>query len=234
MEPPKDFKYLTFESAIKEIDILLSKHRYKWQIKALAWLDWEDIAQIIRLHLFKKWDLYNKEKPLAPWVNMIINNQMINLSRNVYLSMERPCLQNGGCAFNEGNDSCSFTKSGQQCGECPLFRKWEKSKKNSHNINLPVPMENHINEVFEMPSQDINLDKAIINFHEKMREMLTNTEYKVYNFLYIEHLSEQAVAEKMNYISTEKGRVAGYNSFLRIKKKILEVANKIKNEIDFV
>ena len=234
MDNIEQTKYPTFESALGQIDILLSKHKYKWSIKALAWLDWDDVAQIIRMHLFKKWHLYDKNKPLSPWVNMIINNQMINLSRNIYLSMERPCLQNGGCAYNEGNDGCSFTASGKQCGECPLFRKWEKSKKNSHNINLPLPMANHEQEVYELPYEEVNLDKGIINFHKKMKEMLTNTEYKVYHFLYIEHLSEQDTAQKMNYISTEKGRIAGYNTFLRIRKRILEIANKIKGEIDFV
>ena len=55
-----------------------------------------------------------------------------------------------------------------------------------------------------------------------MKEMLTNTEYRVYYYLYMQHLSEEETAEKMNYISRENGRTPGYNSFIRIKKKILK------------
>lgn len=225
---------MSFEEALPIINELLSKNKHKWLIKALPWLSWEDVEQIIRLHIFKKFHLFDQKQKLEPWANMIINNQMINLSRNVYLSMERPCLQNGGCAFNEGNDHCSFTPSGNQCSECPLYAKWEKTKKHSHNINLPLSLVNHEQEVFDIPTEDVNLDKAILQFNEKIKEKLTKIEYKIYHYIYIQHLSDLSVAEKMGYLSNEKNRKAGYATILRIKKKIWKVANEIKHEIDFI
>lgn len=223
-----EYNYPTFDSAIPIIEILLNKHKYKWSIKAIeGWFDFDDVKQIIYMHLFKKWHLYKPQQRLEPWVNAIISNQMINLSRNVYLSSERPCIQNGGCAFNEGNDNCSYTASGKQCEECPLYGKWNKKKRHAHNIKLPVSLVNHELEVFEMPMQDVNLEKGIINFNIKMEEVLNEDEFKVYNLLYMQHLSEKEATEKLECKPTS-------SSYVKIKKKILEVAYKVKNEIDFI
>ena len=48
----------------------------------------------------------------------------------------------------------------------------------------------------------------------------------VYNYLYIEFLSEEQVAKKMGYKTTEKNRQPGYKQIKNIKKNIIK---KVKN-----
>ena len=43
-------------------------------------MDYDDVSQIIRLHIYKKWDMYDPAKPLAPWLNRIITNQIKNFN----------------------------------------------------------------------------------------------------------------------------------------------------------
>ena len=68
----------TFEECIGFIDIEIKKRRNKWSLTSLHWMDYDDVSQIIRIHLNEKWHLYNSEKPLGPWVNRIISNQIKN------------------------------------------------------------------------------------------------------------------------------------------------------------
>ena len=43
-----------FEDKREDLDQLLLKYRPKWQLSALAWLDYDDVCQIIRLHVYNK------------------------------------------------------------------------------------------------------------------------------------------------------------------------------------
>lgn len=219
----------SFESCLGIIDNLLNRRRYKWQIRAIVWMDFEDIKQIIKLHLFKKWHLYDPNQPLEPWVAKVISSQMINLSRNVYYSNARPCLR---CPSNQGNNLCELTKSGEQDSSCSIFRRWEKSKKASFDIELALPLVNHEQEVHNMPSSDVNFDKGIEKFHIEMKKVLKPHEYRVYECLFILHLSEELTAERLGFRSSEPGRIAGYARIKQIEKIILQKANKLKDEID--
>lgn len=86
-------------------------------------MDFNDVSQILRIHINNKWPLYDQKQPLAPWVNRIISNQIKNLIRNNYGNYSRPCLK---CSAAEGEDLCKIY--GKQCGACPLYKKWEKRK----------------------------------------------------------------------------------------------------------
>ena len=77
-------KKLKFEDCIESIDSEISKRRGRWNLTALSWMDFDDVAQIIRIHIFKKWHLYDQSKSLAPWINTLISNQIKNLIRNNY------------------------------------------------------------------------------------------------------------------------------------------------------
>ena len=232
LEKKDESKFKTFEEFIPELEILLNKRRHKWSLVAIQWLDFDDIKQQIMLHIFKKFHLFDQSQPFAPWATTIINNQLKNLQRNLYYSCARPCVQN--CAFNEGADSCGHTKSGKQDSSCPLFKKWELKKKSAYDLRLPVSQENHQNEVFDMPLDNFNLEKAIENFHLEMKKILNITEWKLYYLLYVEKNSEEEVAKKLGYYSQEKcNRKPGYNSIIRIKKRILQKVNKVKDKIDF-
>ena len=75
----------SFEDSIDQINIEIIKRRPKWNLTVLAWMDFEDVSQILRIHIYKKWDLYDPDKPLGPWINRIISNQIKNLIRNKIL-----------------------------------------------------------------------------------------------------------------------------------------------------
>lgn len=220
-------KPISFEDSISLIYELLEKHRHKWQLKAVPYMDFDDVKQIIIFHIYKKWGQFNQSQPLSPWINRIISNQMTNLSRNVYGSMSRPCLK---CAANEGGDLCNIYSI--QCSKCPVYAKWEKSKKHAFDVNLPLPLANHEKEVFELVHEEINIDKGIQNFHIKMKKTLKPLEYRIYELLYIRHLSDNEVIKIV--FNTNGKEKSGYSSLLKMKKIIFITAQKIKNDIDFV
>ena len=156
-----------FEDNLKEIDEEIAKKRGKWNLKSLTWLDYEDVSQIIRFHIFKKWHLYNPEKKLKPWVRTIISNQIKNLIRNNYSNFVKPCAK---CAAAKGDNQCEIY--GKQSGDCPLYRNWEKNKKSGMHAKMPVPLENHSQEVYILrnnPSFDI--ERSSRNLHIKMKEL---------------------------------------------------------------
>ena len=79
------------------------------------------------------------EKPLNPWINRIISNQIKNLIRNNYGNYCRPCLK---CAAAEAGDLCYIY--GKQSEACPLYANWVKTKKQAYNAKLPVSINDHV------------------------------------------------------------------------------------------
>ncbi len=61
-----------FEDCISVIDTEIIKRRSKWNLTILAWMDFEDVSQILRIHIYKKWEMYDPSKPLGHWINRII------------------------------------------------------------------------------------------------------------------------------------------------------------------
>jgi len=220
---PKE-KKLKFEECIKDIDFEICKRRNKWNLTALAWMDFDDVSQILRLHIYKKWHLYDQIKPLAPWINRIITNQIKNLIRNNYGNFTRPCLR---CAAAEGEDLCQIYKT--QCNACPLYAQWEKTKKRAHDAKLPLSLENHTREVHSIPSDGCDIEAAAKKLHKKMQKILKPNEWLVYKYLYVEFLDEEQVAKKMGYRTTEKNRQPGYKQIKNIKKNIIK---KVKGLLD--
>lgn len=221
-------KLKTFEECYDIINQLLETHRSKWHIAAIPSIDFDDVKQIIKVHIWKKWHLYEQHLPLEPWANRIIINQLRNLRRNVLDAFSRPCLK---CAENEGNDLCrAFVK---QCNSCPLYAKWEKRKKRAYNLKLPLPLENHIQEVHDISENTFNLDSAIEEFHKQMLRTLKPVEKRVYIYLYIKGLTQDEVCREMGWVTNEGGRKPGYNNFIRINKLLIEKAKIIVKKIDF-
>jgi DNA-directed RNA polymerase specialized sigma24 family protein len=206
----------SFESKILEINQEISKRKHKWNLTSLAWMDFSDVSQILRIHIYKKWNLYDPKKPLAPWINRIVSNQIKNLIRNNYGNYSRPCLK---CAAAEQEDGCSIYAS--QCSKCPLYAKWEKSKKSAHNIKLPVALENHTQEVHNIIEDEVDIEKTAKNIHSKMQQVLKPIEWKFYDLYYIQHKSEEESARSMGYKTTEKNRKIGYKQVKNLKKSIM-------------
>lgn len=211
----------SFESKISEINQEINKRRHKWNLTTLAWMDFSDVAQILRIHIYKKWNMYDQKQPLAPWINRIVSNQIKNLIRNNYGNYSRPCLK---CAAAEGEDGCTIY--GLQCNKCPLYGKWEKNKKSAHDIKLAVTLENHTQEVHNITEDEIDIDKAANNIHNKMRQILKPIEWKFYSLHYIEHKSEEESAKLMGYKTSEKNRKIGYKQVKNLKKAIMVKVKK--------
>lgn len=223
--------FSTFEECLPTLDKLLSKNKHKWQLKIIGYMDWDDICQHIRLHIFRKWSLYNPSQNFSPWANTIISNQLKNIRRNVYDSCSRPCLK---CACNTGADSCDWTINNKQDSGCPLFKKWELGKKYAHDIKLPVSTENHINEVMEMPSESMDSERYILIFHNEMKKKLKSSMWVIYEDLFIKNISEEDIAKKNGFISNEKNRKPGYARLQQIKRIIIKMAREVKDKIDFI
>ena len=85
-------KKKSFEEMYETIDCVIKKRKNKWKLKAIAWFDFEDIEQLIKLHVYKKWDLWDQKRPIEPWINKITTNQIRNIIRNNYTSFARPCF----------------------------------------------------------------------------------------------------------------------------------------------
>jgi RNA polymerase sigma factor (sigma-70 family) len=213
----------SFEESISIIDNEISKRRNKWNLSSLTWIDFDDVSQIIRIHIYKKWHLYNPKKPLAPWVNRIISNQIKNLIRNNYLNFIKPCAQ---CPEAEPDEGCK--KFGKQCSNCPLYKEWEKNKKHAYNLNMPVSFESLENCVDTSYNDSIDIDKFKLDLDEKMKKFLKPLEWKLYEMLYIKKMTEKQAAKKMGYKSTEENRNPGYKQIKNMQKAIIK---KIKINI---
>ncbi len=219
----------TFEESLDIINIEISKRRHKWNLTSLAWLDWDDVSQIIRIHIFKKWEQYDTSKPLQPWLNTIISHQIKNLIRNNYSNYARPCLK---CDAAEPNDGCRIYN--EQCSVCPLYAEWEKRKKRAYDVKMAVSIENHENEIREMPDEHYDADTKAQEIHIKIKTLLKPLEYKIYKGLFIEHKTEAEVAKDVGYITTEKNRNPGYKQIKNIKREIIKKVKKLieSGEVD--
>jgi hypothetical protein len=224
-------KAFTFEDKFDVICKAINKKRNKWHLNAITWMDFEDVSQIIKLHIYKKWSMWDQSKPLEPWIGRIISNQLKNLIRNNYTNYVRPCLS---CPHNLGEDQCSLTKNGFQNSSCVLFLKWEKTKKSGYDLKMPLTIENHKQEI------ESYLDNSPFSFvsieilNIEMEKILTPKQYTAYIMLYLENKNEEDVAKYMGYKTTEKNRMIGYKQIKNLKKMFREKAMEILNNKDIL
>lgn len=230
-------KKIKYEDRSDVIDNEIRKRFYKWHLKAIAWLDFDDVSQIIRAHIYKKWDQWDQVRPIEPWLNKIISNQLKNILRNNYSNYARPCIS---CKHNQSQESssgqlsyfCAFTKSGTQSSECPDFAKWEKTRKQAYNIKIPVSLETNEYDRSTSPEDHYEIQNAIGLMHLKMREHLNDRHYIIYKMLFIDNIEEETVAKVLGYKSNEKGRKAGYKQIKNLKNFYKKIAKKICEETD--
>ena len=215
-------KKLKFEDCIEKIDLEINKRRSRWNLTALSWMDFDDVSQIIRIHIFKKWHLYDQSKSLAPWINTLISNQIKNLIRNNYGNYCRPCLK---CAAAESDSLCYIY--GTQCSSCPLFAQWEKTKKAAYLTKLPTPLESVQQETEKLELQEFDFETVLKRLNIKLKKVLKSNEWTVYENLYLKNKTEQEVAKILGYKTSEKNRNPGYKQIKNIKKSIIEKAKEI-------
>ena len=215
--PNKKVKKLRYEDFSEVINEEISKKRYKWNLTSLAWMDYEDVSQILRFHIFKKWHLYDQEKSIKPWIRTIIANQIKNLIRNHYTNFIKPCNR---CEAAREETGCEIY--GTQCNACPLYKNWEKNKKTGFAARMPIPLETHKQEAFYIESKDnVDIEKSAKEIHKRMEKILKPHEWKIYSYLYIDYLDELQAAKKMGYKTSEKNRSPGYKQIKNVKKKII-------------
>ena len=178
--------------------------------------------------------MWDQKRELKPWVNKIITNQFKNILRNYYLNFAKPCV---GCPFN-GNSSeenaCSFTKSGMQDNECPLYKKWIKTKKFAHDVKIPVRIDALPFEDLYSAGDNFDLLRTMDRLNKELKALLSDKQYKIYDMLFINNKSEDEVAEFLGYKSNEKGRTAGYKQIKNIKKKLKEQVLRIIQNKDIL
>lgn len=220
-----------FEKYFPLIEQEISKKQVKWNLTAIPSLSFEDIAQILRTHIYKKIHLYDpKKSPIEPWLSTVISHQLKNIWRNLYINYNKPCIS---CACSEGETGCRIY--GEQDEECPLYKHWLKAKLSAYNTRLPVSIENHEQEVYELPHKNINIELTAEDLHDKMKGVLTFIEFKVYNFLYIQNKNEEDLITNM----MEKNGKSKQNSIAiisKIKKTIKEKAKELiaNDQIDII
>lgn len=233
----KHKKKKTFEEMYEIIDLIVKKRKQKWRLNAIAWFDFEDVEQLIKVHIHKKWHLWDQTRPIEPWLNRIVTNQIRNIIRNNYTSFAKPCLT---CPFNTnkegefGNDlSCGYTPSRMQCSECPLYAKWEKVKKPAFDTKITVSYENHKNYFsnFEYNCHP-DYSKAEKKLHDLMKNNLNDRYFFIYKMFFIDNLTDDQIAKILKFKTNEKGRKAGYKQIKNLKKMLFLKAKQLMEEND--
>lgn len=220
---------LKFEKNLDLINAEILKRKNKWTLSALNWIDFEDVAQIVRFHLYKKWDLYDPAKPILPWINRIISNQIKNIIRNNYGNYARPCLK---CAASLGDSGCRIY--GEQNSICPMYENWKNTKKNAYDIKMAVSIEDHPAEINNRSQESLDIQKATANLNIVMQKVLKPMEWQVYDLLYIQLKNEEQVCRILK-LKFDKNSKTGYNKQLRnIQKSIIKKAKFVirNGEID--
>jgi hypothetical protein len=226
-EPNK--KKICFEEKNEIINSAINKKRNKWRLTAIAWMDFDDVSQIIKLHIYRKWHMWDQSKPLEPWIGRIISNQLKNIIRNNYTNYARPCLI---CPHNSGDETCAVSPNGMQGNFCDFFSKWEKNKKSGYDIMVPLPLENHKQEIEQTIDSSFFSFNSVELLNEEMKKVLTIKQYSAYIMLFFESCEEKDVAKFMGYKTTEKNRMIGYKQIKNLKKLFREKALDILKNND--
>ena len=180
----------------------------------------EDVEQIIKLHIAKKWHMWDQERPLEPWIGRIISNQMRNLIRNHYGNYVNPCPKH---QFADHDPST-----------CPICSKWEKTKKMGLELKIPLSTEDFVKEVRGREYTDFDFNGSLKRLDLYMEIKLSETHYVAYRMLYFEDKTEEDVAKFMGYKISPQKRKLGYRQVKNLKKKFLETALEILKDNDII
>lgn len=224
---------MTFDEAVPIIDELLSKRRSRWYLQVND-IDYDDACQIIKTHIFRKFDQYDPKKPFEPWANTIISNQTRNIVRNNLKNLQKPC---DGCPWNLENKenskglTCSYTSSGEQCAECPLFARWSGAKKYGWNIRTASSLEsmNDSGVEFTEDNSGFDVDAAMGQLDDILKQKLSKHDYKAYRLLFIDNVPEEVALEQLGYGKNIPQQKV-YKTIRNYKKKLRELVIKTVRE----
>ena len=210
----------SFEDKLKEIEAALERKRSKWHLDAVTYIDYDDIKQVIMTHIYKKWHLWDQEKPIEPWLSRVVSNQFKNLLRNHYGNYVNPCPDQ----HKEDHDPLT----------CPICTKWRNSKKSAYDIKLAVTMEHHMNEICERRDTFLDLELATRKLESEMKIHLNSRQYVAFEMLFVQNKTEEQVANYLGFKTSEKKRSAGYKQIKNLKKIFQEKAREIIKEKDII
>ncbi len=216
----------TFEESYDEIQRVIEKKRYDWTLKANLMMDFDDVKLMIITHVWKKWDKYDQKRPLANWVAEVTRNQFSNILRDAYLSTTAPCSR---CPLNMGEERCQKYEKTESM-ECPLYAKWYNTKRHSHNVRLPLPLDSYMHEMSNPFDASYDIEAGVPKMHEAMRKVLRNSEYEIYKRLYIEHKSEEQTAKELNLTSNDKTHNIKNKRIRQVKTIIIAKAKEVLKE----
>ncbi len=219
MKRKKKGEYI-YEDFSEVIDAAIKRQQYKWRLNAVKWFDFDDVQQIIKLHISKKWYMWDQERPLEPWIGRIISNQIRNLVRNHYGNYVNPCPE--------------YQLSPHDSSNCKICQKWQKSKKNALGLKIPLSTEDFVKEVTGRKYIDFDFSSSLDKLNIEMEVRLSSIHYKAYRMLYFERNTEEDVAKFMGYKISAQKRKLGYRQVKNLKKKFLEVAMEILREQDII
>ncbi len=228
----------TFDEAYTEIARIVSSRRGGWTY--LSILPWEDVSQELFIRIYQKWHLYDpiKAPHFENWVNTLISNAFLNLRRDHYLRLAKPCVGGGmtngkSCAYNQGGDLCGFTRSGKQCAECPVFAEWEKKRKYQFNVKAQVTIENHSQEVSNIQRDFVDYDNIKIGLDKAMLKELTRWEGKIYKALFQRNMTPTQVSEWLEKDAKTRKRPLGpheqtsYQNVLRLQRDFKQMMHEV-------
>lgn len=221
----------SFEECAPEILEEIEKFRSRWTLKAIVWYDFDDVKSIIFNHIYNKFDMWDQERPLKPYLKKSIRNQIKNLLRNKYYKFQRPCEH---CPSFKGDNICSIF--GSISTDCALYKKWFLTRKRGCDVQLPVTTEDHANEIKSIPSDNLSSEENVDKIHKHMLGILPPYLKKIYTLLYIEHKTDEETATILGYKTKEKNRIKGYKMIYNYKKTIIKlVKQELKNDkIDII
>jgi len=209
-----------FEDKIEQINVAIERKRAKWSLDAVAYIDYDDIKQIIMTHIYKKWHLWDQSKPIEPWLSRVVSNQFKNLLRNHYGNYANPCPNH---SFHHHDSE-----------KCPICSKWRRSKKSAYDVKLAVTIENHTNEIQEKKDENLDLDTATKKLSAAMEPQLSKRHFKAFKMMFIENNTDEQIAKYLGFKTNEKKRSAGYKQIKNLKKIFQQKARQIIIEKDII
>ena len=217
-----------FQDKITEIDALLERSRKKWHLDAVQWMDYDDVCQIIRLHISKKWHLWDQTRTFGPWANRVISHQITNLIRNNYTSFQKPCLK---CPHYTSDNGCNFTETKVQDTSCDDYAKWSKKKKNNHDVKLTLSIENQVIDHAVCINNEFDYDHSVNRLHFEVMKRLSGDPRKIYKALYIDERDEAFIILEP-YFNDEKTDSQKNKKLELLKKSFYQVAQEVMREED--
>lgn len=214
---------LKFEDKLPEINRIVSLHIHKWKLAgAIPSISKEDISQEVVIHIFEKWHLYDPARPLGNWLTTVVCNCLINLQRNNYYKFSKPCVALKCAAYLGGEDCKLYIKT---CSDCPLYAKWERDKKQQHDIKLPLSIENEnrMQKLSETPHEESNIFEKLDELKFKLKDKLTSNEFYIFNALYLENKNELQILSELEFSS----KTQGLKEIKNLKNNIFAIVKKI-------